>query len=167
MPVAGPLEAVVNNLTREIQGKGEEGRELQRRWVGWQTELVELQAENNRLAQDLQRLKATHTITHHKRTRLRQQYAPLRPPVVVIIHLCVYVCVVCVCVCVCVRVCVCVYVLPGLSRRLSTMHPSLCSDFVVQKAASEPCLVFVYSHSEAACRRFMLCSHLRLGPGAA
>lgn len=77
MLVAGPLEAVVNNLTREIQGKGEEGRELQRRWVGWQTELVELQAENNRLAQDLQRLKATHTITHHKRTRLRQQYAPL------------------------------------------------------------------------------------------
>ncbi|KAL3137705.1 hypothetical protein ABBQ38_004975 [Trebouxia sp. C0009 RCD-2024] len=73
-PEAGPLEAVVNNLTREIQGKGEEGRELQRRWVGWQTELVELQAENNRLAQDLQRLKATHTITHHKRTRLRQQH---------------------------------------------------------------------------------------------
>ncbi len=70
---AGPLEAVVNNLTREIQGKGEEGRELQRRWVGWQTELVGLQAENNRLAQDLQRLKAHHTITHHKRTRLRQQ----------------------------------------------------------------------------------------------
>ena len=74
--MAGPLEAVVNNLTREIQGKGEEGRQLQRRWVGWQTELVELQAENNRLAQDLQRLKASHTITHHKRTRLRQQYAP-------------------------------------------------------------------------------------------
>ncbi|DBA91706.1 TPA: hypothetical protein ACH3X1_003305 [Trebouxia sp. C0004] len=73
-PEAGPLEAVVNNLTREIQGKGEEGRELQRRWVGWQTELVGLQAENNRLAQDLQRLKAHHTITHHKRTRLRQQH---------------------------------------------------------------------------------------------
>ena len=72
-PQAGPLEAVVNNLTREIQGKGEEGRELQRRWVGWQTELVGLQAENNRLALDLQRLKAHHTITHHKRTRLRQQ----------------------------------------------------------------------------------------------
>ena len=76
----GPLEAVVNNLTREIAGKGEEGRQLQRRWVGWQTELVEVAGENNRLAQDLQRLKASHTITHHKRTRLRQQYAPLPLP---------------------------------------------------------------------------------------
>ena len=73
MITAGPLEAVVTNLTREIQGKGEEGRELQRRWLAWQTELVELHSENNRLGQDLQRLKASFTITHHKRTRLRQQ----------------------------------------------------------------------------------------------
>lgn len=63
----------MNKLRGEIQGRGEEGRELQRRWVGWQTELVQLQQENNRLAQDLQRLKAHHTITNHKRTRLRQQ----------------------------------------------------------------------------------------------
>ena len=69
----GPLEATVNKLRGEIQGKGGGGRELQRRWVGWQTELVQLQQENNRLAQDLQRLKAHHTITNHKRTRLRQQ----------------------------------------------------------------------------------------------
>lgn len=36
----GPLEATIHNLTREIGRKGTEGKELQRRWVGFQSELV-------------------------------------------------------------------------------------------------------------------------------
>ncbi|KAK9829105.1 hypothetical protein WJX72_003917 [[Myrmecia] bisecta] len=69
----GPLEATINNLNREIVRKGEEGRVLQRRWVGWQTELVGLQIENNKLAETLQRLKSEHTVMFQKRQRLNQQ----------------------------------------------------------------------------------------------
>lgn len=32
----GPLEATVRNLQREIDKKGQESRELQRRWIGCQ-----------------------------------------------------------------------------------------------------------------------------------
>jgi hypothetical protein len=39
----GPLEATITSLTREIDAKGGEGRELQRRWIAKQTELVTLQ----------------------------------------------------------------------------------------------------------------------------
>jgi hypothetical protein len=39
----GPLEATVASLSREIESKGTEGRELQRRWINRQTELVALQ----------------------------------------------------------------------------------------------------------------------------
>lgn len=39
----GPLEATISSLTREIEAKGSEGRDLQRRWISKQTELVALQ----------------------------------------------------------------------------------------------------------------------------
>ena len=39
----GPLEAVIKNVQREIDNKGFESKELQRRWIGYQTELVTLQ----------------------------------------------------------------------------------------------------------------------------
>jgi hypothetical protein len=39
----GPLEATIASLSREIDAKGGEGRELQRRWMAKQTELVTLQ----------------------------------------------------------------------------------------------------------------------------
>lgn len=39
----GPLEATIASLSREIDAKGSEGRELQRRWINKQTELVALQ----------------------------------------------------------------------------------------------------------------------------
>lgn len=39
----GPLEAVIRNLQREIDTKGVESQELQRRWIVYQTELVQLQ----------------------------------------------------------------------------------------------------------------------------
>ena len=40
---AGPLEAVIHNLSHEIELKGAESKDLQRRWIMYQTELVALQ----------------------------------------------------------------------------------------------------------------------------
>ncbi len=39
----GPLEATIASLQKEIDTKGVEGQELQRRWIGKQAELVNLQ----------------------------------------------------------------------------------------------------------------------------
>lgn len=39
----GPLEATIKNLGKEIDGKGGESKDLQRRWISCQTELVGLQ----------------------------------------------------------------------------------------------------------------------------
>ncbi|GBF90586.1 hypothetical protein Rsub_03158 [Raphidocelis subcapitata] len=70
---AGPLEAAIASLGREIDSKGAEGRELQRRWLNKQTELVALQAENGRLQELLQRRKAEVTVLTQKRARLERQ----------------------------------------------------------------------------------------------
>lgn len=39
----GPLEATIKNLQREIDTKGQESGEMQRRWIAAQAELVALQ----------------------------------------------------------------------------------------------------------------------------
>lgn len=39
----GPLESTIVHLTREIDSKGTESRDLQRRWITKQGELVALQ----------------------------------------------------------------------------------------------------------------------------
>jgi len=70
----GPLEATISNLTREIANKGQEGKDLQRRWIGFQTELVALVNENNGLAETVQRLKSEHTVLLQRRARLDSQY---------------------------------------------------------------------------------------------
>jgi chromosome segregation ATPase len=70
----GPLEATIANLQREITQKGVEGKELQRRWVGFQVELVGLVNENNVLDEAVQRLKSEHTVMMQKRSRLNGQY---------------------------------------------------------------------------------------------
>ncbi|KAK3238744.1 hypothetical protein CYMTET_51272 [Cymbomonas tetramitiformis] len=70
----GPLEATISNLLREINNKAVEGKDLQRRWVGFQTELVSLINDNNGLAETVQRLKSEHTVLLQKRARLDKQY---------------------------------------------------------------------------------------------
>ena len=40
---SGPLEAMIHNLNHEIDQKGSESQDLQRRWIVYQTELVALQ----------------------------------------------------------------------------------------------------------------------------
>ncbi|KAG2494199.1 hypothetical protein HYH03_007557 [Edaphochlamys debaryana] len=69
----GPLEATIKNLSREIDTKGQESKELQRRWINCQQELVGLQNENGALTETLARLKAEHTVLFQKKRRLEQQ----------------------------------------------------------------------------------------------
>ena len=67
---AGPLEATINNLTREIARKGDENRELQRRWMSQQLELISLQTAAARDAEALQQLRAEHSVLSARRARL-------------------------------------------------------------------------------------------------
>ncbi|GIL43650.1 hypothetical protein Vafri_1318 [Volvox africanus] len=69
----GPLEATIKNLQREIDTKGQESKELQRRWINYQQELVGLQNENGGLTETLARLRAEHTVLFQKKRRLEQQ----------------------------------------------------------------------------------------------
>ena len=66
----GPLEATIANLSREITRKDTEGKELQRRWVGYQQELVKLVQNNNALLDNVRRLKSEYTVLGQKRARL-------------------------------------------------------------------------------------------------
>eukprot|EP00192_Tetraselmis_astigmatica_P001068 CAMPEP_0117679654 /NCGR_PEP_ID=MMETSP0804-20121206/17928_1 /TAXON_ID=1074897 /ORGANISM="Tetraselmis astigmatica, Strain CCMP880" /LENGTH=1089 /DNA_ID=CAMNT_0005489087 /DNA_START=114 /DNA_END=3381 /DNA_ORIENTATION=- len=70
----GPLEATINNLQREIMQKGVEGKELQRHWLNFQAELVQLIADNNKMAETVSRLKSEYTIIGQKCQRLDNQY---------------------------------------------------------------------------------------------
>lgn len=63
----GPLEATIKNLQREIDTKGQESKELQRRWINYQQELVALQNENGGLTETLARLRAEHTVLFQKK----------------------------------------------------------------------------------------------------
>lgn len=51
-----------------------EGKDLQRRWITNQTELVRLQNDNQALSEALQRLRAENTILTQKRRRLEAQF---------------------------------------------------------------------------------------------
>ncbi|MEW5300344.1 MAG: hypothetical protein WDW36_003280 [Sanguina aurantia] len=71
----GPLEATIKNLGKEVEGKGGESKDLQRRWISCQTELVGLQNENSGMAETLTRMRAEHTVLFQKRARLESQLA--------------------------------------------------------------------------------------------
>lgn len=66
----GPLEATIRNLQKEIDTKGGESKELQRRWIAFQTELVALQNENGQLTETLARMRAENTVLFQKKRRL-------------------------------------------------------------------------------------------------
>ena len=70
----GPLEATIKNMHREIEVKGRESKDLQRRWVGFQTELVSLVNDNNNMTEKVQRLKAEKTILGQRRVRLNHNF---------------------------------------------------------------------------------------------
>lgn len=70
----GPLEATINNLAKEIDHKGLESTQLQRRWIACQTELVSLQNENSTMGEAVTRLRSERTIIIQRRKRLESQY---------------------------------------------------------------------------------------------
>ncbi|KAJ9514439.1 hypothetical protein QJQ45_012419 [Haematococcus lacustris] len=70
----GPLEATIKNLQREIDTKALESKEMQRRWIAAQTELVGLQNENQALSVTVTRLRAEHTVLVQRRRRLETTY---------------------------------------------------------------------------------------------
>ena len=68
----GPMEATMKNMNKEVEQKEKENKELQRRWVNWQTELVTAVNENNELTEKTQRLKQEKTLLSARRKRLDQ-----------------------------------------------------------------------------------------------
>lgn len=70
----GPLEANIKHLSVTTEKTEKEIKELQRRWVGYQTELVALVNENNNLGEKTRRLKAELTVSARRRVRLQENH---------------------------------------------------------------------------------------------
>ena len=75
---AGPLEAVIANLGREIEAAAGQGRKVQRRWLAKQTELVNMQANCTETAEQLQRLRSEFVVWQQRHIRLSRLCVP--PP---------------------------------------------------------------------------------------
>lgn len=73
-PETGPLESAIHHLEAEIDQKAIESKNLQKRWVSQQKDLVRLQNENNTQVEALSRLKAEHTVLLQKCQRLDHQH---------------------------------------------------------------------------------------------
>lgn len=69
---AGPLEATINNLNRELQRKDVESKDLQRHWINLQTELVAKQNENSALTEQQARLSSQFSILFQKKAGLQK-----------------------------------------------------------------------------------------------
>lgn len=70
---AGPLEATIRNVQRELQTKEVEGKELQRHWIVLQTELVARQNENGKLTESQARLASSFSILYQKKVALEHE----------------------------------------------------------------------------------------------
>ena len=70
--LAGPLEATINNLNRELAKKDVEGKDLQRHWINLQTELVAKQNDNSELSESHARLTSNFSILNQKKVGLEQ-----------------------------------------------------------------------------------------------
>ena len=77
--LAGPLEAVIANLQREIDAAHDESRVVQRRWLAKQTELVALQTSCAATAEQLQRLRSEFVVWQQRHMRLTRMYGPTCP----------------------------------------------------------------------------------------
>lgn len=69
----GPLEATINNLSRELVKKDVEGKDLQRHWINLQTELVAKQNANSELSESHARLTSNFSILYQKKVSLEQE----------------------------------------------------------------------------------------------
>lgn len=70
MALAGPLEATIANMTREIAQRTEEGHALQLQWVTLQRELLDLTASNGAAQEQLSKDTSTHAVMQHRLSRL-------------------------------------------------------------------------------------------------
>ncbi len=70
---AGPLEATIANLQRELAARAAASRDLQRRWISVQGALVGLQADNAELAEAVAAMRAQQAVMQQKRARLNGQ----------------------------------------------------------------------------------------------
>jgi len=71
---AGPLEATIVHLKREINTKMAETAELQRAWIKQQTELVTVQNSNQSVGEKLHDYRAKLSILGQKQTRIEAQF---------------------------------------------------------------------------------------------
>lgn len=71
---AGPLEATIAHLKREISAKQGENADLQRLWIKAQTELVNVQNGNQSVSEQLHDKRARASILMQKQTRLDAQF---------------------------------------------------------------------------------------------
>jgi len=71
---AGPLEATIVNIKKEINTKAQECAELQRVWIKMQTELVSVQNSNVSMSEGQHELKAKLAILEQKRMRIASQF---------------------------------------------------------------------------------------------
>ena len=70
----GPLEATINNLRHEIQTRGVDSQELQKRWMQQQVALVTMENQNSKLAENLSMMHSKTTIMKQKKRRLESQF---------------------------------------------------------------------------------------------
>ena len=70
---AGPLEATILHLKKEMASVGAECAELQRAWIKQQTELVTVQKDNQQVSEELQDKRAQIAILEQKRVRIDAQ----------------------------------------------------------------------------------------------
>jgi hypothetical protein len=70
---AGPLEATIRNIQRELQKKDVEGKEAQRLWISLQTELVAKQNANVQLTESHARLTSNFSILCQKKVGLQHE----------------------------------------------------------------------------------------------
>jgi len=71
---AGPLEATIVHLKREINNKTAESAELQRAWIKQQTELVTVQNSNAQVSEKLHDYRAKLSILAQKQARIDAQF---------------------------------------------------------------------------------------------
>jgi len=71
---AGPLEATIVHLKRELSGKHAENAELQRVWIKAQTELVNVENSNQTVGEQLHDKRAKASILMQKQMRLEAQF---------------------------------------------------------------------------------------------
>ena len=70
---AGPWEATIHNLRREVNLEAERLEEHKAAWLSQQTELPALSVSNAKAAEDLALLQSTQAVMEHQHARLERQ----------------------------------------------------------------------------------------------